>query len=178
MTTKNTQSYELRICSRAPGPLLALVLGALALTTHASAQDMGQAVAYVAGIPQIDARLPDKYSVATSQALPIDGVWMVTTIRKKIRIEQGRAYATDPWLHMFTLKGQPDRVVLRNFQRTGPGKYTADDLPLMGPATITLKADGNLDVVVKGALWPTRYRLRRLEFQYPEAFSAELASAP
>jgi hypothetical protein len=155
------------------GGLILMMLAA----SPALAQDMTQALAEAAGVPQIPAFLPDKYSVSRSEALPIDGVWMISTIRKKIRIEQGRAYAVDPWLHLFVLKVQPDMVVLQNFRRTDAGSYAADDLPLMGPAEMTLNAKGNLDVVVQGMMGPVRYGLVRLEPQYPDALSAEIQAA-
>lgn len=159
---------------------VAAILAALAMTgvaPVAGAQDLAETITKAAGVPQIPAFLPDKYSVERSEALPIDGLWMVSTIRKKIRIEQGRAYAADPWLHMFVLKVQPDMVVLQNFRRTGPGKYAADDLPLMGPAEMTVNAKGNLDVLVRGALGPVKYTLVRVEPQYPAALTAEIQAA-
>ena len=163
--------YRKRI-GKAAGGLLILML-----STPVWSQDMTQALAEAAGVPQIPAFLPDKYSVTPGEALPIDGVWMISTIRKKIRIEQGRAYALDPWLHLFVLKVQPDMVVMQNFRRTDAGRYAADDLPLMGPAEMTLNGKGNLDVSVQGMMGPIRYALVRLEPQYPDALSAEIRSA-
>jgi hypothetical protein len=153
------------------------VLILAALSSHTFAQDVTQIISDAAGVPQIPAFLPDKYSVARGEALPIDGLWMVSSIRKKIRIEQGRAYAVDPWLHLFVLKVQPDMVVLQNFRRTDSGKYAADDLPLMGPAEMTVNAKGNLDVAVQGMMGTARYTLVRLESQYPEALAAEIQAA-
>ena len=153
-----------------------LLLAAVA-APPAAAQDLGQTLGQAAGVPQIPAFLPDRYSVAKSQPLPIDGVWLVNTIRKKIRIEAGRAYAVDSWLHLFVLKVMPDMVVIKDVQRTGPGQYIAQDLPLMGAATMQLDAQGNLAVTVQGALGPARYVLQRLEAQYPEALSAEISAA-
>lgn len=147
------------------------------LTGPALAQDMTEFIADAAGVPQIPAFLPDRYSVARGEALPIDGVWMISSIRKKIRIEQGRAYAVDPWLHLFVLKVQPDMVVMQNFRRTDAGRYAADDLPLMGPAELTVNAKGNLDVTVQGMMGPVRYALVRLEPQYPDALTAEVQAA-
>lgn len=126
---------------------------------------------------QINAFLPDRSDVAETEALPIDGDWMVSTIRKKIRIEQGRAFALEPWLHLLVLKVQPDMVVLQNFRRTGPGQYAADDLPLGGPATMTLNDEGNLDVSVRGALGPAKYALIRLQAQYPQLLKDEIMAA-
>lgn len=140
----------------------------------ATAQDLSETIADAAGIPRMDAFLPDRYSVEKSEALPIDGVWMISANRKKIKIEQGHAYALDPWLHLFTLKIQRDMVVLQNFQRTGPGKYQADDLPLLGPATMQLEDNGNLSVFVAGTLGPVRYKLIKREVDNSNLFQSEL----
>ncbi|NOX69582.1 MAG: hypothetical protein GXP15_10375 [Gammaproteobacteria bacterium] len=153
------------------------VIALLATCINAQAQDLAETIAKAAGIPQTNAFLPDRYSVAKTQALPIDGVWMISAIRKKIRIEQGRAFALDPWLHLFVLKVQPDMVVMQNFRRTGNGTYMADDLPLLGPATMSLQADGNMQVNIQGKFGPVNYTLLRLEPQYPDAFNAEIAAA-
>jgi hypothetical protein len=141
-----------------------------------AAQDISEAVAQAAGIPQVNAFLPDKYAVAETEALPIDGVWMISTIGKRIRIERGRAYAVDSWLHFFTLKVQPDMVVLRNFQRTSAGHYAADDLPLLGPAQFRLTPDGNLSATVQGVLGPAFYVLVKREVDDDAALQAELAA--
>jgi len=170
--TKNTLCARVRMASG-----LAVTLCAVALASSATAQDIGQAIANASGVPQIPAFLPDKYSVPASEPMPIDGLWMVSTIRKKIRIEQGRAYAVDSWLHLFTLKIMPDMVVMQNFRRTGPGQFAADDLPLMGPATMTLNGNGNLDVTVQGMFGPVRYGLTRLEARYPDVLASEVQAA-
>lgn len=119
-------------------------------------------------IPQIPAFLPISTDVPMTEKLPIDGEWMISTIRKRIRIEGGRAYALDPWLHLFVLKVEPLMVVIQDFQRTGPGQYTAYDLPLMGNLTATLQPDGSLKVSVAGALGPASYSLIpvRMDDQY------------
>lgn len=166
-----------RRAAMASGATVILALATFASAAPAVAQDLTETIAKAAGVPQMDAFLPDKYSVEESEALPIDGVWMISSIKKKIRIEKGRAYAVDSWLHLFTLKVQPDMVVLQNFQRTGPGKYTADDLPLLGPATFQLKPDGNMSVNVKGTLGPVAYGLIKREADNPAALAAEIAAA-
>jgi hypothetical protein len=150
---------------------------ALGLSPTAHSQDLGEAIAEAAGIPNIPAFLPDRYTVAKSRALPIDGVYMVSSIRKKIRIEKGRAFALDPWLHMFVLQVSPDMVVMQNFRRVRPGQYTADDLPLLGQATMRLTANGDLDVNVASKFGPVKYNLIRLEEQYPDVFQKELKAA-
>jgi hypothetical protein len=75
-------------------------------------------------VPHIPAFLPVMTDVPMTEKLPIDGEWMVNTIRKRIRIEGGRAYAVDPWLHLFVLKVEPLMVVLKELRRTGPGQYS------------------------------------------------------
>jgi len=153
---------------------LALAATTTSLPSQAAAQSLDETIADAIGIPQMAAFLPDKYDVAESDALPIDGVWMISTIRKKIRIEKGRAYAVDPWLHMFTLKVQRDMVVLQNFDRVGPGEYTADDLPLLGPATFRLLPNGNMKVTVQGILGPARYTLVKRKYDNESNLQAEL----
>lgn len=155
----------------------ALTFVSLMSAAPALAQDWMESLAESAGVPQVPAFLPDRYDEAATTALPIDGLWRINTIRKKIRIEAGRAYAVDSWLHLFVLKVQPDMVVMRNFTRTGAGQYQAEDLPLMGPAAMRLSPDGNLHVNVRSAFGPVNYQLQRLEPQYPEALQAELAAA-
>ncbi len=158
------------------GPLSALcaALVAVCWLAPASAQDAIEAALDAAGVPQVPAILPDRYSVDTTEALPIDGVWRINTINKRIRIEQGRAYAVDRWRHLLVLEVKPDMVVLQNFRRTGVGSYSAEDP--VGPVTLDLAADGNLDVVVKTPLFPVRYRLIRIEPQYPDALAHELSA--
>lgn len=127
-------------------------------------------------VAQMPALLPSQYDVPETEPLPIDGVWTISLIGKRIHIERGRAFAVDPWLHLFVLQVQPGMVVLRNFQRTGAGRYTADDLPLLGPATFELQPDGSIRVRVNGALGPVDYVLTRQSADDPASFEAELAA--
>jgi len=115
----------------------------------------------------IPAFLPMADSVPRSESLDIDGVWRVNTIDKRIRIEDGRAYAVDDWLHLFTLHIMPNMVVIRNIQEDGAGGYTGEDLPLMGKWQARLADDGALDVFVAGALGPASYRLLPVESDGP-----------
>jgi hypothetical protein len=154
--------------------LTSLALAPGILTATASAQGMDEAIADAIGIPQIGAFLPDKYDVPETESLPIDGVWLISANRKKIRIEKGRAYAVDPWLHLFTLKIQPDMVVLQNFDRVAPGQYVADDLPLLGPAKFRLLPNGNMKVNVQGVLGPASYTLIKRKYDDNSKMQAEL----
>ena len=110
-------------------------------------------------IPQIPAFLPKVDSVPASGKSRIDGVYRISSIGKRIRIERGRAYALDPWLHLFVLKIEPRMVVVKNIRRQS-GQYVGEDLPLLGAWTATPN-NGNLDVTVAGAFGPVKYQLIR-----------------
>ncbi len=127
----------------------------------------------VGGIPEIPAFLPTATDVAMTEKLPIDGEWIISTIRKRIRIEGGRAYALDPWLHLFVLKVEPLMVVIQDLRRTGVGQYTGQDLPLMGQLTATLSAEGYLNVNVAGALGPVKYSLIPIRMDDQQRFDQE-----
>ncbi|MGH8737162.1 MAG: hypothetical protein ACREVC_07370 [Burkholderiales bacterium] len=142
--------------------LCALLLSAWITPGHAQGQ-----------IPQVPAFLPNMADVPMGQKLPIDGDWIINTIQKRIRIEGGRAYALDPWVHMFVLKIEPLMVVLKNIQRTGPGRYSGQDLPLMGPLTAALGPDGSLSVTVAGAMGTSRYSLVPVRLDDPQSFALE-----
>ncbi|MAK61519.1 MAG: hypothetical protein CMK09_11105 [Ponticaulis sp.] len=110
------------------------------------------------GIPQIDGFLPTIYEVPASQPLPIDGVYTISTIKKKIRIEGGRAYAVDGWNFALFMRIQPNMVTGMNFVQTGQNTYEFDDLPLMGRATMVVDPSGWIDVKTRGGT-PYDYKL-------------------
>lgn len=115
-------------------------------------------------IGEIPAFLPLAHSVAPlEQAMPLDGVWNITSINKRIRFDRGRVYAVDSWLHLFVLKIQPNMVVMKDVSRTGAGEYTSNDLPLMGKAVLKANADGNLHVSVASVLGPVKYLLAQVD---------------
>ncbi len=107
----------------------------------------------------IPAFLPNVADVPASQSMAIDGVWTISSIGKRIRIDAGRAYVVDGWLHLFVLSVEPDMVVIQNIKPDGYGGYVGDDLPLMGKWQAKHAADGALDVIVTGAMGPVNYRL-------------------
>lgn len=96
---------------------LSFLLSAL-MSTNAAAIGLGQP----GQIPQIPAFLPMAHTVAKTQPMPIDGTWTISATGKQIRIEGGRAYAVDPWVHLFVLKIQPNMVVIKDIKPTGPGR--------------------------------------------------------
>ena len=121
---------------------------------------------------QIAAALPKKEAVPQSAPLPIDGVWRVSTINKRIQIEGGRAYMLDPWTQAFFIQVERDMVTLKDMQRLEPGAYIANDLPMQGTVQLKLASDGNIDASVKGA----NYRLLRVSVANEDAFQDELAA--
>lgn len=131
----------------------------------------GTAAKPIAGL--IDGFLPNKADVELSDSLPIDGIWKISTIKKRIKIEKGRAFAIDGWTHAFMLKILPDMVIFKNVQRTGNGQYEADDLPLLAKAAMTLKPDGNIAVRVKTSPFPISYTLVRETLEDADAMAAE-----
>ncbi|WP_202962375.1 hypothetical protein [Congregibacter litoralis] len=124
-------------------------------------------------VPQIPAFLPMMTDVPATDAMPIDGEWMISSIRKRIRIDRGRAYVVDPWVHMFVLKVEPMMVVISELRRTGPGQYTGKDLPLVGQFNATITPDGLLDVNVAGMLGPVKYKLMPVSITDQQAFEFE-----
>jgi len=126
----------------------------------------------------IDAMLPDRYEIAETEALPIDGIWKISSIKKRIRIEKGRAFALDGWTHALILKILPEMVVLRDIKRIAPGKYEADDLPLGAKAKMTLQADGNIKVRNNIFPIPVKYTLIRETLDSSEAMKDELTLLP
>ncbi|MEM1050665.1 MAG: hypothetical protein AAGI28_01085 [Pseudomonadota bacterium] len=108
---------------------------------------------------QIPAFLPAVEEVAPGAATDVDGTYVVSTINKRITIENGRAYVIDPWTHAFILKVEPRMVTLQNFRQTGPDTYEADDLPMMGKVVFHRQPNGTLQGVVQGALGTAKYAL-------------------
>lgn len=125
--------------------------------------------------PGIAAFLPAVDQVPASQALPIDGVWTVNTINKRIRIKKGRAFAIDTWLHMFVLKVQPGMVVIKNIKPVIDGEYSGYDLPLLGTWKAKMNKDGSISVTVTTNLFPVNYKLIPVELDNKEWYSKELA---
>ncbi len=128
--------------------------------------------------PTVPAFLPMASAVPKTQPLAVDGTWTITSIGKRIRIEAGRAYAVDPWVHMFVLQIQPGMVVLEDLRSTSPGHYVGKDLPLMGQLKADLTPDGNLNVTVAGAFGPANYQLAPVEIDDRPWFARARSGEP
>lgn len=127
-------------------------------------------------IPQIPAFLPSVNQVPATQPMPLDGTWIIDGIGKKVRIESGRAYAVDGWLHLFVLKIVPGMVVIKNITPTGPSQYSGDDLPLLGKWTARVQANRQLAVSV-AAMIPIKYTMTPLNLDNQQWFNKEMAKA-
>lgn len=149
-----------------------LAFGLAILTSGSASAQMN-----VPTIPQIPAFLPTADSVPATQAMPLDGTWIVNTIQKKIRIEAGRAYAVDGWLHLFVLDIQPGMVVIKDIAPTAPGEYTGQDLPLVGNWTAKVQADRSIAVSIAGILGPASYRLIPVQLDNPQWYNQEMQAA-
>lgn len=133
--------------------------------------------AQIPAIPQIPAFLPMVDQVPASQAQPLDGVWLINTIRKKIRIQSGRAYAVDGWVHLFTLKIEPGMVVIKDILPTAAGQYSGEDLPLIGKWSARVAADRSLSVTVSTLLTPVTYKLIPVQLDNPQWYAQEMTAA-
>lgn len=122
------------------------------------------------------AMLPLVSEVPPAQSMPIDGVWLIEIINKKVVIDKGRVYAKDPWVHAFIWQIEPDMVVQKDLKRVHAGIYQGYDLPLLGNFDATLQKDGKLDYKVKGALGPARFILSPVELKNHSLFDRELSS--
>jgi hypothetical protein len=109
--------------------------------------------------------------------MPLDGTWLISSLRKKIRIEAGRAFVIDGWTHMFVLNIQPGMVVIKDIVPTGPGTYQAEDLPLLGTWTARVQSDRSLSVTVATALLPVSYRLVPIQIDNPQWYAQEMKAA-
>ncbi|GMN04562.1 hypothetical protein [Erythrobacter sp. MTPC3] len=111
------------------------------------------------GASQAQAQLPDVASVAPGEATDADGTYVVSTINKRITIENGRAYVIDPWTQALIFRIKSGMVTLQNFRQTGPDTFEADDLPMMGKVVFNRQPNGTLQGVVQGAFGEAKYAL-------------------
>jgi len=120
--------------------------------------------------------LPNRYDIDRGPSLPIDGVWRLSTNGKRLRIEGGRVFAVDSWVHLIVARVYSDQVVMKDLTRSGPGIYEARDILINGEAALTLRADGNLDVRVAAFPIPASFKLIREGMDDSAAFTNELSN--
>ena len=102
--------------------------------------------------------LPSIQDVPVGEPLPIDGIWTIRELGKRIAIDKGRGWAVDTWVHAFVFQIMPNQVVLRNFQAMPDGTFIADDLPLMSKVRFTPQPDGTITAQTQGMI-PVTYHL-------------------
>ena len=122
------------------------------------------------------ALLPMSTEIPLGNTLPIDGVWIIEALNKKVLIEQGRTIAMEPWIHAFIWEIESGMVVQKDLVRVGNGEFKGYDLPLLGGFEATLLSNGKLKYQVKGALGPVGFLLRPAELADNQWFEQELAS--
>ncbi|WP_298463926.1 hypothetical protein [uncultured Erythrobacter sp.] len=132
---------------------LAIAAAALSLGTTALPQT-AQA--------QIPALLPTVDQVEPLDPLPIDGVWEIREIGKRIVVENGHAHAEDGWVHMLIFKINPGQVVLTDLRETNDGSFAGRDLPLMSNIRFEWIDDDTLRGRTQ-ALIPITYHLDRVD---------------
>ena len=87
--------------------LSSVFITVLCLSTKVNAQQVQ--------IPEIGVFLPSITKVKPKEVSVVDGLWRVSSIDKVVRIDRGRIYAIDGWLHMFVLNIKPSTVVIHPF---------------------------------------------------------------
>lgn len=124
-------------------------------------------------IISLGAALPGRYAVDLGERLPIDGVWRLSTNDKRMRIERGRAFAVDGWNYALLFRVKPEQVTMTDIRRDAPGVYLGRDILLNGDSTLTLRADGNLDVKIASFPFPVEFVLVREALDDPVTLDQE-----
>jgi len=107
---------------------------------------------------QVRALLPTIDEVEPLDPLPIDGVWEIREIGKRIVIESGHGYAEDGWVHMLLFRIEPEQVVIKNIRETADGSFVAQDLPLLARVTFEWVDEDTLRGRTNGLI-PVTYHL-------------------
>lgn len=124
-------------------------------------------------VPKVKAFLPMSYNVPPTEAMPLDGVYMIAGMDKRIRIEKGRSYAVDSWMVMMVLEVRPNMVITKDIMPTAPGKYTGFNLTFSKAETFEVTAAGGVESKVNGV----RFTLMPLQLDNQAWFDQEMAAA-
>ena len=109
-----------------------------------------QGMANTYQMPKVKAFLPMSYNVPPTEAMPLDGVYMITGMDKRIRIEKGRSLAIDSWMVLMVLEVRPNMVITKDIVPTAPGKYTGHNLTFGKEEIFEVTAAGNVEAKVAG----------------------------
>jgi len=145
-------------CTRICGAIFA---GTLALSGCVSTATgaLGDAAALSMGLQQNSNAFPLATLVPAGEALPIDGVWQLGDLNKRVEMDRGRMVALDPWTFMLTKKVLPGTVLIRDIRETGPGQYQGFDLAWEKPVTFSETGSGRVGVRVQTFPLPVSYEL-------------------
>ena len=132
-----------------------------------------QVMANAYEVPKVKAFLPMSYNVPPTEAMPLDGVYMITGMDKRIRIEKGRSFAVDSWMVMMVLEVRPNMVITKDIVPAAPGKYIGYNLTFRKEETFEVTAAGGVESTVGGA----RFTLIPLQLDNPAWFDQEMVAA-
>ncbi|MEP3227514.1 MAG: caspase family protein [Parasphingorhabdus sp.] len=121
------------------------------------------------------AGLPYRDMVAPGKPMAIDGVWTISTLNKRLKIEKGRAYALDGWIHAQFWQIVSNMVVHRDIKRIGTGRYVGRDLSLNVKSRFNLLPDGNIKVRLSTFPFATHFVLLKESLDQSAAMDSELA---
>ena len=144
--------------------ILVALLAALGLSlpgTAAAAQDNRPRAA-----------LTNYEQAAQSEPTPIDGLWRLREINKKVIIENGLVIALEEWVHLFIWVVEPGMVTSSRLRQTDRQKLVAYDELLMREMEWTLREDGTVLASGGNGLLDPKFSLEPVELSYPEAFEA------
>jgi hypothetical protein len=146
-------------------PVLIVVLWAAGFT--------GQAMGNTYEVPKLKAFLPMSCNVPPTEAMPLDGFYMIAGMDKRIRIEKGRSYAVDSWMVMMVLEVRPNMVLTKDIVPTAPGQYTGYNLTFRKEETFQVAPAGSVETKVGGA----SFTLIPLQLDNQAWFDQEMVAA-
>ena len=105
---------------------------------------------------QIPGMLPSVGQVEPSAPLPIDGMYTIRELDKRIMIENGYIYAVDSWNHAFIFKIMPRQIIVRDITPLDHGVFVSNNLTMQGEMTIEQSRDGTLLATMRSG-WPGKW---------------------
>ncbi|MEZ5736111.1 MAG: hypothetical protein R3E09_09955 [Novosphingobium sp.] len=105
---------------------------------------------------QVPGILPSVGDVEPSAPLPIDGMYTIREIDKRIMIENGYIYAVDSWIHALIFKIMPNQIIVRDIVPLPDGSYVSQNLTMSGNMTIEPAPDGSLLATIRSG-WPGQW---------------------
>ena len=138
-------------------------LFAVLLVQTAPAVAQGDLV--LADLVQIDETEP-------GQPLPIDGIWRLRELNKKVAIEGGHVFALEGWTHLLVWAVEPGMVTSTRLRQTDRQKLIAYDALLKREMEWTVREDGTIFASGGEGLLDPKFSLEPVQLSYPEVFEA------